>query len=108
MAVLSGKRDREPTDPEIARGVRFALEWDAYVPDEDIRSTVSGGVVTLEGQVYTPRQKEDAARAVRAVPGVQEVSNRLTVPGVKADPDRSSVPPGVGEARDRLVARPRD
>ena len=29
------------TDTEIARAVREALEWDAFVPDKDIRSTVS-------------------------------------------------------------------
>ena len=58
------------------------------MPDEDIRSTVSGGIVTLEGQVYTLRKKEDAARAIRTVPGVKEVTNWLTVPSVKADPEK--------------------
>ena len=43
----------ERTDTEIAKDVRFALEWDVLVPDKDIRSTVSEGLVTLEGQVRT-------------------------------------------------------
>ena len=76
------------TDTEIAQGVRFALEWDAFVPDQDIRSTVSDGFVTLEGQVYTLRQKEDAAKAIRAVGGVRGVNNWLTVAAVKADPEK--------------------
>lgn len=76
------------TDTEIAQGVRFALQWDAFVPDKDIRSTVSDGLVTLEGQVHTLRQKEDAARAIRAVPGVKGVHNGLTVTAVKADPEK--------------------
>jgi osmotically-inducible protein OsmY len=74
------------TDTEIAKGVRFALEWDAFVPDQDIRSTVSDGLVTLEGQVHTLRQKEDAARAIRGVGGVRGVNNWLTVVPTKADP----------------------
>lgn len=78
----------ERTDTEIAQGVRFALEWDAFVPDHDIRSTVSDGLVTLEGQVHTLRQKEDAARAIRAVPGVKGVNNWLKVAAVKADPEK--------------------
>jgi len=76
----------ERTDTEIARDVRSGLEWDAFVPDPDIRSTVSDGRVTLEGQVHTLRQKEDAARAIRGVRGVKEVNNWLTVEPVPADP----------------------
>ena len=33
-----------PTDAEIAKGVRDALEWDAFVPDQKITSTVSQAV----------------------------------------------------------------
>ena len=76
------------TDTEIAQGVRFALEWNAFVPDQDIRSTVSDGFVTLEGKVYTLRQAEDAAKAIRAVRGVKGVNNWLTVAVVKADPEK--------------------
>lgn len=77
----------ERTDTEIAQDVRFALEWDAFVPDKDIRSTVADGRVTLEGEVHTLRQKEDAARAIRGVKGVTGVHNWLTVESVKADPE---------------------
>jgi osmotically-inducible protein OsmY len=74
------------TDTEIAQDVRFALEQDAFVPDQNIRSTVSDGLVTLEGQVQALRQKEDAARAVRGIRGARGVNNWLTVEPVKADP----------------------
>lgn len=73
------------TDTEIARDVRLALEWEAFVPDQNIRSTVSDGLVTLEGEVHTLRQKDDAARAIRSVKGVQGVNNWLTVAKAKAD-----------------------
>jgi osmotically-inducible protein OsmY len=76
----------QKTDTEIAKDVRLALEWDAFVPERNIRSTVSDGLVTLEGEVNTLLQKEDAARAIRNVRGVKGAKNLLTVAAVKADP----------------------
>jgi len=52
------------TDTEIASAVRNALEWDALVPNELIRSTVSDGRVNLEGGVDYWREREDAERAI--------------------------------------------
>ena len=86
---MSGSNFRaslQRTDTEVAKDVRFALEWEAFVPDQSIRSTVSDGLVTLEGPVNTLLQKEDAARAIRGVRGVKGVNNWLTVAPVKADP----------------------
>jgi osmotically-inducible protein OsmY len=67
------------TDTEIAQAVRHALEWDALVPSEHIQSTVSHGLVTLEGTVETWAQSEDAERAVRNLIGVRGVTNNVTV-----------------------------
>jgi osmotically-inducible protein OsmY len=67
------------TDTEIAQAVRHALEWDALVPDQRIRSTVSHGWVTLEGEVDTWTEREDAARAVQNLIGVHGVTDRMTV-----------------------------
>ena len=39
------------TDTEIAQAVRQALEWNVFVPQERIHSTVSEGLVTLTGTV---------------------------------------------------------
>src|ERR1700675_3922900 len=36
------------TDTEIAQAVRRALEWDVFVPEEKITSTVADGFVTLD------------------------------------------------------------
>ena len=76
----------QKTDTEIAQDVRFELELDTYDAEQSIRSTVSDGLVTLEGQVNTLMQKEDAARAIRNVRGVKGVNNWLTVAAFKADP----------------------
>src|SRR6266542_4192814 len=46
------------TDTEIAQAVRHALEWDVGVPHERIRSTVSDGIVNLDGNVNFLRERE--------------------------------------------------
>lgn len=69
----------ERTDTEIAQAVRQALEWDVLVPDDRIRTTVSNGAVTLEGTVETWSQHNDAARCVRNLAGVREVTNLIEV-----------------------------
>jgi osmotically-inducible protein OsmY len=94
------------TDTEIAQDVRFALEQDAFVPDQDIRSTVSDGLVTLEGRVQTLRQKEDAARAVRGIRGAKGVNNWLTVEPAKADPGQ--LRKSIEQALERRAEREAD
>jgi osmotically-inducible protein OsmY len=74
---LFGSYKRDDTD--IAKAVRQALEWNVLVPDDRIRSTVSDGVVTLEGKVEYWSQYDDAARSVRNLAGVREVINRILV-----------------------------
>lgn len=66
-----------PTDTEIARAVREALRWDAWVPEKRIRCTVANGVVTLLGTVDSARQRDDAERIVGRLAGVREVQNEL-------------------------------
>ena len=94
------------TDTEIAQDVRFALEWDAYVPDKDIRSTVSDGQVTLEGQVHTLLQKEDAGKAIRGVKGVRWVHNLLIVRPADVSPDQ--IRRSIEQALERRAEREAD
>ncbi len=68
-----------PSDTEIAQAVRRALEWDVWVPDERILSTVSNGWVTLEGTVDLLRECEDAERAIRHLTGVRGVTNKIFI-----------------------------
>ena len=67
------------TDADIAQAVRRTLEWDVMVPAEKIKSTVSDGVVTLEGEVDYWSQLEDAARCIRNLAGVRTVINNLSI-----------------------------
>ena len=56
--------------------------WNRFVPDQQIRSTVSDhGTVTLTGTVYTLAQRDEAERVVRELAGVRYVSNQITVEG---------------------------
>lgn len=96
-------RTLKRTDTEIAQAVRHALEWDVFVPDRQIRSTVSGGWVTLEGQVSTLAQKKDAERAVRPLSGVKGVTDNITVASTKADPNQ--LRKAIEEALERRAER---
>jgi osmotically-inducible protein OsmY len=75
------------TDDEIARAVREALQWDAFLPDERISTTVSAGNVTLRGTVPTWSSRMDAERCVQRLTGVRSVTNRIAVEPASADPE---------------------
>lgn len=87
-------------DADIARAVRHTLEWDALVPDERIRSTVSDGWVTLEGDVDLWREREDAERAVLQLAGVVGVVNTISVSPREINPEELR-----GEIEDALDRR---
>jgi osmotically-inducible protein OsmY len=72
------------TDTDIAQAVRRTLEWDVFVPHEQITSTVSNGWVTLAGNVELLNDREAADRAIRNLQGVRGVTNTVTVTPPKA------------------------
>jgi osmotically-inducible protein OsmY len=74
---LPGSSERDDTD--LAHAIRRALEWDVFVPDEKITTTVTNGDVTIEGSVDSWSDYEDAARCVGNLVGVREVKNLLKV-----------------------------
>jgi len=67
------------SDEEIARAVRHALEWSVMIPAADIYSTVSGGWVTLTGDVTYYRERVDAESIVSQLSGVRGVINAIRV-----------------------------
>jgi osmotically-inducible protein OsmY len=74
------------TDADIALAVRHVLLWDALVPDERIKSTVSDGWVTLEGDVDFWHQRQDAEQTVLRLEGVIGVTNQITVAPKRVNP----------------------
>ncbi|MBQ0893920.1 BON domain-containing protein [Micromonospora sp. U56] len=85
----------ERTDTEIAGAAERALEWDAFVPVEDLEVTVAEAWVTLRGRVEWEYQRRAAERVVGRLTGVRGVSNGITV--------RPSTPPSGDELPDRIV-----
>lgn len=75
------------TDTDIAQAVRKSLEWDVFVPDKRIQSTVSNGWVTLKGEVRNMREREDAERAIRHLSSVRGVINEIKIEDPKTSPD---------------------
>lgn len=65
------------TDSAIAQAAATALEWDAAVPDDAIKPTVSNGWVTLNGSVGWQFQMSAAVRAVEHLVGVKGVTNAI-------------------------------
>jgi osmotically-inducible protein OsmY len=95
------------TDTDIARAVRSTLEWNVFIPDERIRSTVTQGWVTLEGDVEYWTQSADAERAVRNLAGVLGVTNRIEVkaPKVRAEDIRHALEGALKRHVERDVKR---
>jgi len=73
------------TDSDIALAVRHVLQWDALVPDEQIRSTVCDGWVTLEGEVNLWRERYDAEASILRLEGVVGVINKITIAPNRVD-----------------------
>jgi osmotically-inducible protein OsmY len=67
------------SDEEIATAVRHALDWNVLVPADQIHTTVSGGWVTLEGDVEYYRERVDVERAISQLSGVRGVTNKVRV-----------------------------
>ena len=69
----------ERTDPDIAAAALHALKWDALIPDDQVKVTVSKGWITLDGEVNWQFERDDAERVVRRLTGVRGVTNLIKV-----------------------------
>ncbi|HEV7665143.1 MAG TPA: BON domain-containing protein [Chloroflexota bacterium] len=85
----------ERTDEDIARAAIRALEWDAFIPMERVKVTISKGWVTLEGEVDWEFEREDAERVVRRLTGVRGVTNLIRV---KSQPTPSDLKKKIQDA----------
>ncbi len=66
-------------DPDIARAVVNALQWNISVPADRIKAKVEKGWVVLEGEADYNYQKDAAERAIRYLTGVKGITNVITV-----------------------------
>jgi osmotically-inducible protein OsmY len=97
----------ERTDERLATSVREALKADVLVPDERISSTVSDGVVTLEGRVEAWPQRVHAEQAVQRLIGVKGVVNLVNVArnGARADEIKRLIEGALRRQADREAGR---
>ena len=70
---------KQTSDDEIAKRALNILQWDTFLPHENIRLTVHKGLVTLTGEVQWYFQKSGAEKAIRKLSGVTGVVNDITV-----------------------------
>jgi osmotically-inducible protein OsmY len=95
------------TDTELAHAVRNALMWDVFVPAARVQSTVSDGVVTLEGELDSWIQRVDAEKAVRNLAGVRSVRNQIVVkpPQVSSTEVHNAIEQALNRQAEREVKR---
>lgn len=95
------------TDADIAQAVRRALEWDVFVPHRRIRSTVSQGIVTLEGSTDDGSQRDDAQCAIKNLQGVRGIINRIEIepPVVPGERVRGAIEAALERRADREAHR---
>jgi len=67
------------TDAELTAAVEKALVTDKATSPYPIEVAVSGGTVTLTGEVEHQKDKDEAERAARGVAGVVGVINEMVV-----------------------------
>jgi osmotically-inducible protein OsmY len=77
IVKLPSERTRD--DSDIALAISNQMAWNAAIPHEAIKATVSHGWVTLEGRVDWAYQSEVADKLVRGLIGVMGVTNRVSV-----------------------------
>lgn len=83
------KKQKAPSDAGIADQVRVAVLRLPYYGVFDLISfDVGNGAVTLGGDVYRGFLKNDAEDAVREIPGVTRVIDKIEVLPVSPDDDR--------------------
>ncbi len=71
--------DARRSDADIARTAAEVLMWNASLPAERVKVSVSDGWITLTGEVEWGYQKAAAESAVRRLAGVRGVTNEVTI-----------------------------
>jgi osmotically-inducible protein OsmY len=98
--VLPDAVDRK--DSEIAAEIAYERERNTGIPDS-VKVEVRNGQVTLRGSVAWSYQRDEAARAVRHLVGVRDVSNLIEVePGV-VEADATDIEERIHQALGRMA-----
>ncbi len=66
-------------DGDIAAAAANQIDWSSKVPKGTVRAAVHAGRITLEGEVEWGFQKQDAEDAVQHLPGIEGVTNLISI-----------------------------
>jgi osmotically-inducible protein OsmY len=69
----------QPMPRDIEDRIKRTFERSAQIDAEHVHASVSGGKVTLTGNVRSWSERSEAEHAARAAAGVMDVDNRLTI-----------------------------
>jgi osmotically-inducible protein OsmY len=77
-ASLAGAQERKDLQiyKDITAGINRYVNFTVF---DDLSATVENGVVTLTGKVTMPYKKNDIAKLVAAIDGVDKVNDQVTV-----------------------------
>jgi osmotically-inducible protein OsmY len=103
----------QPTDTDIVKTALHTLESDVRVPADKVIVTVNEGIVTLEGEVEWPHQKDAAEAALEHLLGVRGILNEITVkPAVSPTEVKRKIVDALGRSAlfvgDRIVVEAAD
>lgn len=79
------------TDHQLKTAVTEELSWASNVNADHVGASVSGGAVTLSGEVNTYPEKSAAVAAVLRVAGVTAVADEIVVRSGRSDRDDSGI-----------------
>ncbi|KQX75865.1 BON domain-containing protein [Aeromicrobium sp. Root472D3] len=77
--TIRGGDHLERTDAEIAAAVKHVIDWSADLPRDVVQVEVHDHVVVLTGEVEWNYQRTSVERLVRALAGVHQIDNRITL-----------------------------
>jgi osmotically-inducible protein OsmY len=89
-------------DSEIAAAIAHERQWNTAIPDS-VQAEVRNGQVTLRGPVAWSYQRDEAARAVRNLVGVRDVSNLVEVDRGVVEADAVDIEQQIHEAIARMA-----
>ncbi len=90
IGLLSSGCNKTVDDATLTANVHQALAADPSISQQPVQDAVSGGVVTLTGNVSDDTASSVAAQDAARVKGVKEVVNSLTVAGIQVAPTVTS------------------
>ena len=94
------------TDDQISKSVRHeVLMYPRYTLWDDINFRINKGSVELTGAVTQPYRKDDLGRIVKDIPGVETVTNNLTVLPLSPEDDRLRMQVAHAIFRDPSLSR---